>query len=149
MTIVETVRSEMTTAWKAGDVTRRDTLRLMISALDNGRISAGHDLADEESIKVLQKEAKQRRDSIEQFAKGGRDDLVMKERDELGVIETFLPALMAEDELRAIVRSTIAEAGATGLDDLGKVMGPLMGKLAGRADGKLANQLVRELLAST
>ncbi len=148
MTIVETVRSEMTAAWKAGDTTRRDTLRLMISALDNGRIAAGHDLADDESLKVLQKEAKQRRDSMEEFEKGGRDDLVAKERDELGVIETFLPAQMAEDELRAIVQSTIAEAGATGPDDLGKVMGPLMGKLAGRADGKLANQIVRELLAS-
>ena len=109
----------------------------------------GHELADDESLKVLQREAKQRRDSIEEFAKGGRDDLVAKERDELGVIEGFLPAQMPEDELRAIVQSTIAEAGASGPDDLGKVMGPLMGKLAGRADGKLANQIVRELLAST
>ena len=149
MTIVETVRSQMTAAWKAGDTTRRDTLRLMIAALDNGRIAAGHELADDESLKVLQREAKQRRDSIEEFAKGGRDDLVAKERDELGVIEGFLPAQMPEDELRAIVQSTIAEAGASGPDDLGKVMGPLMGKLAGRADGKLANQIVRELLAST
>jgi uncharacterized protein YqeY len=148
MTIVDTVRAEMTTAWKAGDTARRDALRLMVSALDNGRIAARHELSDEESIQVLQREAKQRRDSIEEFEKGGREDLAEKERGELEIIEGYLPAQMGEDELREIVRATVEEVGAAGPGDLGKVMGPLMGKLAGRADGKVANQIVRELLAS-
>ncbi len=143
----ETIRAEMVAATKAGDRSRRDTMRLLMAALENGRIDAGHDLSEDESIKVLQKEAKQRRDSIEEYEKGGRDDLVAAEQQELDMIEAFLPQQLGEAEVRALIEETIAEVGASGLDDLGKVMGPLMKKLDGRADGRAANSIVRELLS--
>jgi len=149
MPLTETIRSEMTAAMKAGDAPRRDALRLLVASLHNARIAAGHDLDDDEALRVLQREAKQRRDSIEEFRKGNRDDLVRIEEAELAVITSFLPAELSHEELGAIVRGVIDEAGATGPGDLGKVMGPLMERLAGRADGRRANALVRELLSGT
>ena len=143
----ETIRAEMVAATKAGDRSRRDTMRLLMAALENGRIEAGHDLSEDESLKVLQKEAKQRRDSIDEYTRGGRDDLVAAEQAELDIIQVFLPQQLDDAEVRRLVEETIADVGASGLDDLGKVMGPLMQKLAGRADGRAANGIVRELLS--
>lgn len=137
----------MVAATKAGDRSRRDTMRLLMAALENGRIEVGHDLSEDEASKVLQKEAKQRRDSIAEYTKGGRDDLVAAEQQELDIIEAFLPEQLDDAEVRRLVEETIAEVGASGLDDLGKVMGPLMKKLDGRADGRAANVFVRELLS--
>jgi len=142
-----TIRQEMLVATKAGDRSRRDTLRLLIAALENGRIEVGHELSDDESLKVLHKEAKQRRDSIEEYRKGGREDLVVVEGQELELISGYLPELLDDAAVRRIVEETISEVGAAGPDDLGKVMGPLMQKLAGRADGRAANAIVRELLS--
>jgi uncharacterized protein YqeY len=149
MPLTDTIRSELTAAMKAGDAPRRDALRLIVASLHNARIAAGHDLDDDEAMRVLQREAKQRRDSIEEFRKGKREDLVLIEERELAIITAFLPAELSDDELGAIARGVIDEVGATGPGDLGKVMGPLMARLAGRADGKRANALVRELLAGT
>jgi hypothetical protein len=143
----ETIRSQMIAATKAGDRPLRDTLRLLIAAIENGRIEAGHELSDDEALKVLQKEAKQRRDSIEEYRKGHREDLVAAEEQELEVIQTFLPEQLDDAEVRRIVEETIAEVGASGIDDLGKVMGPVIRKLDGRADGRAANAIVRELLS--
>jgi len=126
----------------------RDTLRLLIAAIENGRIDAGHELSDEETIEVLRKEAKQRRDSIEEYRKGNREDLVAVEQAELDIIQTFLPSQLDEAEVRRLIAETIAEVGAAGPDDLGKVMRPLMQKLGGRADGRAANAIVRELLSA-
>jgi uncharacterized protein YqeY len=145
--IVDQVRAEMTAAMKSGDALRRDTLRLLVAALDNARIAAGHALSDEEAVRALQREARQRRDSIEEYRKGHRDDLAGREQYELGLIEAYLPQALSEDELRALVRATIDELGATAPTDVGKVMGPLMARIAGRADGRRANEIVRELLA--
>jgi uncharacterized protein YqeY len=145
--IVDQVRAEMTAAMKSGDALRRDTLRLLVAALDNARIAAGHALSDEEAVRALQREARQRRDSIEEYRKGHRDDLAEREQYELGLIEAYLPQALSEDELRALVRATIDELGATAPTDVGKVMGPLMARIAGRADGRRANEIVRELLA--
>ena len=143
----DTIRGEMLAATKSGDRPRRDTLRLLIAALENGRIEAGHELSQDEALKVLQKEAKQRRESIEEYRKGNRDDLVAAEQQELDIIEAYLPAQLDDAEVRRLVEETIGEVGAAGLDDLGKVMGPLMQKLDGRADGRAANTIVRELLS--
>ena len=148
MPMQETLRSELNTALRGGDVARRDTLRLLISSVHNARIEAGHELGDDEVIRVLQKEAKERRESIEEFRKGNRQDLVDAEQQQLEIIEGFLPEQLSEDEAREIVRSVIAEAGATSARDLGIVMGPLMQRLGGRFDGRRANELVRELLGS-
>ncbi|MDA0352430.1 MAG: GatB/YqeY domain-containing protein [Chloroflexi bacterium] len=145
--IATTIRQEMVAATKAGERFQRDTLRLLIAAIENGRIEAGHELSDDETLKVLQKEAKQRRDSIEEYRKGAREDLVASEEAELAIIATFLPEQLDDAAVRLLVEATIAEVGASGMDDLGKVMGPLMQKLDGRADGRAANAIVRELLS--
>ncbi|MDP2327465.1 MAG: GatB/YqeY domain-containing protein [Dehalococcoidia bacterium] len=146
MSIQETIRTEMTTAWKAGDTVRRDALRLLIAALENARIEAGRLLEDADTIRVLQKEAKQRRDSITEYDKAGRSDLSAKEQQELDVITTFLPTQLSDDEIRDLARSVIAETGASGAGDVGKIMRPLIAKIAGRADGGRVNQIARELL---
>ncbi len=142
----DTIRTEMTTAWKAGDTTRRDALRLLIASLENARIEVQRPLEDTDTIRVLQKEAKQRRDSITEFEKAGRADLVAKEQAELDVIVEFLPQQLSDDEIRALAREVIAEAGASGPGDVGKIMRPLIAKVAGRADGGRINQIARELL---
>ncbi len=149
MAIADTIRTEMTTAWKAGNNQRRDALRLVIAALENARIDLGHPLTDEDTTKVLQKEAKQRRDSITEFSAANRMDLVAKEQGELEAIVEFLPQQMSDDELRTIVREVIEEAGATSAADIGKVMRPLMARIAGRADGGAANAIAREILADS
>lgn len=146
MATTESIREAMTTAWKAKDNVRRDALRLMIASMENARIELGRALDEADVTRVLQKEAKQRRDSITEYAKAKRQDLVDKEQAELDVIVQFLPQQMSDEELRAIVREVIAEAGATSVNDLGKVMRPLMARLAGRADGAAANAIAREVL---
>ena len=146
-TLADAIRSDMTEAMRAGDRLRRDTLRLLIAALDNARIAAGRDLDGGEAVAALQREARQRRDSIEEYRKGGRDDLVRREEAELAIIGEYLPDELTEDELRAAVEEAIAEAGASEPGDLGKVMGPLMARVRGRADGRRVNELVRERLA--
>lgn len=146
--IAETIRADMTAAMRARDTGRRDTLRLLIAALDNARIAAGHDLDDQEAVVALQREARQRRDSIEEYQKGGRDDLAEREQAELDIISAYLPDELSEEEIRAAIDEVVAEVGAGGPGDLGKVMGPLMGRVRGRADGRRVNELVRERLAS-
>ena len=148
MSIAETIRSEMTAAMKSGHARRRDIMRLLLASLDSARIEARHELDDGDAIAVLQREARQRRDSIEEYEKGGRDDLVRGEQEELEAITAFLPAGLTDDEVAELARAVIAELDAGGPGDLGKVMGPLMQRIAGRADGRRANELVRELLAA-
>ena len=145
--VAEAIRNDVKQAMRDRDTQRRDALRLLVAAIDNARIEVRRDLEDDEVIRVLQKEAKQRRDSIEEFGKAGRDDLVSREQAELDFIHGYLPAGLSADELAVLVDETIAEVGASGADDLGSVMGPLMSKIAGRADGREANALVRERLA--
>jgi uncharacterized protein len=145
-TIQETIREQMTTAWKGGDTSRRDALRLLLASFKNAEIEFGHTLTDEETLRVLQKEAKQRRDSITEYEKANRADLAAKEQVELVVIEEFLPAQLSDDELREMARAVVAEVGAAGPGDVGKVMRPLLAQVAGRADGSRVNQAVREVL---
>ena len=146
-TTADTIRGQMLTATKSGDQNRRDTLRLLIAALENGRIEAGHELSEEETLRVLQKEAKQRRESIDEYLKGSRPDLVALEQQELQIIQEYIPDQLDIETVRQLVEETIAEVSAVGIDDLGKVMRPLMQKLDGRADGRAANTIVRELLS--
>lgn len=146
MPLVQQIQAELPEAMRTGDTRRRDILRLLIAAFNNARIALGHELSDEEAIATLQREAKQRRESIEQFAAGNRQDLVDHEQEELDLILSYLPAELTDDELRALVQQAVAEAGATSARDLGKVMGPLMKRVAGRADGTRVNALVREAL---
>lgn len=146
MVLTRDIQQEMTAAMRAGDASRRDTLRLLIAAFQNARIAAGHELADEEATRVLQREAKQRRESIVEYERASRDDLAQHERDELTIIEGFLPQPLTEQELTELVLAAIAEVEASGPGDLGRVMRPLMERVAGRADGRRVNELVRGLL---
>lgn len=147
MPFTQTLRDQLTEAVRDGQTRRRDILRLLIAALDNARIAARHELSDDEAITALQREAKQRRDSIEQYAAAHRDDLVRAEQEELDLILTYLPAELSDAELDALVRLVVAEVGASAPGDVGKVMGPLMKRVAGRADGTRVSALARELLA--
>ena len=148
MPIVQQIRDQLPEAVRAGDTRQRDILRLLIAAFDNVRIAARHEMSDDEAITTLQREAKQRRDSIEQYRAGGRDDLVRHEQDELDFIVALLPAELSPEELTAMVSAVIAEVGAAGPKDMGKVMGSLVKRVAGRTDGAQVSALVREQLAN-
>ncbi len=147
--------ADLTAAMRSGDDERRQTLRLLKAALKNAAIEAvGRgdlrigDALDQAAVEaVLRKQAKQRRDSIEQFQRGGREDLAAAEARELTIIEAYLPQALSPEEVEAAVRAQIAAVGASGPQDLGKVMGPLSKALAGRADGKLLSDMVRRILA--
>ena len=136
----------MRTAVKAQDVLRRDTLRFCLAAVHNEEVAKRRDLNDEELTGVLSKQAKMRRESIEAFTKGARDDLVTKETAELRIIEGYLPQQMSRDEIATLARAAIAEAGATGPGDQGKVMQKLMPQVKGRAEGKAVSEVVGSLL---
>ncbi len=138
----------MKTAWKAGDNGKRDTLRLVIASVENARIASKTDeLDDQEVLRVIQKEAKQRKESISEFTKGNRQDLVEKEQAELDVISLYLPEEMSDEALEAIIKNVIDETKVTSINDIGVVMKTLMPRLEGMADGKKANAIVRNILS--
>ncbi len=117
------------------------TLRLIQAAIQNEQIALGHDLSDAEAQTVILRAAKQRRDSIEQYEKAAREDLAAREREELELIEAYLPKMMSEAETEKAVDAAIAESGAKSKKDMGAVMGKLMAKHRGAIDGKLAQQI--------
>lgn len=131
------------------DERRRDTLRMAISAVHNAEIDAGKGLDDEGVQAVLSGEAKRRRESIEEFKKGGRTDLVEREQAELAVLERYLPEQLSRDQVTDAARRVIAQTGASGSKDIGKVMPVLMQELRGRADGRMVNEVVRALLGAS
>lgn len=148
MSLNERLNEEMKAAMKAGPTgkTRLDTIRFLKSALKNVEIDKKAPLTDDEILGVIAKQVKQLRDSIEEFQKGGRQDLVDKAQAEIAVLSDFLPQQMSEAEVRELASQIIAEVGAQGPKDMGKVMGPMVARTKGRADGKLVNQVVKELL---
>lgn len=146
MGLKEQLQDDLKTAMKARDDTRRDTVRLLLGEIRNAEIDKGRDLKEDELLVLLQKQAKQRRESIEQYEAAGRDDLADSERAELDIIDEYLPDMLSEEEIREEARAQIEAVNAAGLQDIGKVMGPLMGKLRGRADGSQVQRVVRELL---
>ena len=149
MGLKDTVQTEMVKAMKAKDQVALRTLRAIKSAIllletSEGRPSGP--LTTDEEMKLLIKQSKQRKDSIEQFKNAGRDELAKSEEDELAYIERFLPKSLSADELKAEIEKIIAEVGATSAKDMGKVMGAANKQLAGRADGKEISILVKALL---
>ena len=142
------LRSDLRDAMRAKDVPRRNTIRMVEAAIKNAEIDKrGKELAESEVLAILQRQVKQRRESIEQFTQGGREDLAEKERVEIAIIEAYLPQQLSRDEVTARARSVIEQVGASGPGDRGKVMGMLMKDLRGQADGALVNAVVGELLA--
>ena len=143
------LKEELKKAMLARDTAKTSTLRMVISALGYYEINKGganYEATPEDVEAVIQKEVKQRRDSIEQFKAGGRDDLVANETNELEMLSAYLPEQLSEEEIRKIVTETISATGATSLQDMGKIMGALMPKVKGKADGNLVNKIVRETL---
>lgn len=136
----------------AKDSEKTSVLRMLLSALNYYEINkggAGYEATDEDVVSVIQKEVKQRRDSIKQFKNAGRQDLVEKETKELEILQKYLPQQMGEEEIRKLVKEAIAQTQASSLQDMGKVMGALMPKVKGKADGSLVSKIVKEELNST
>jgi len=146
MTLKEKVDQEMIRALKTKDKTRLSALRMLKSGLHNREIDLKRDLGEAEFLQLVASMVKQRKDSIEQFEKGGRTDLVEKEKAELKVIEEFLPSQLSEADLDSAIMEAIREVGATGIRDMGKVMKVLMPKVTGRADGKVVGDKVKARL---
>tara|TARA_Y100000815_G_scaffold100209_2_gene88926 strand:+ start:212 stop:655 length:444 start_codon:yes stop_codon:yes gene_type:complete len=147
MPLVDEIQKDMYKAMKEKEKERINALRNIIGKLKYRYIDKGDKLTEQEEIKVIQSLAKQRRESIEMYKKGGRNDLVETETKELSIIEEYLPQAMSEEEVRRLVRETVKETGAESMSDLGKVMPLVMKKGAGKVDGKIAQEILRELLS--
>jgi uncharacterized protein len=146
MDLKEKLSADYKEAMKARDKLRVSTIRLILAEVKNAEIAKRGELDEEELGAVIAREARRRREAIEEFGKGGRQDLVDKETYELSVIEAYLPQQLSPDEVRSLAEEAIREVGAGSPADIGKVMGKLMPQLKGRADGKQVNQMVREML---
>ncbi len=147
--VLEKIQSDLREAMKAKDEAHVSALRFLLAQIKNKEIELfgqGKELTDEEVMSVIQKQAKERKESIEAFKKAGRDDLVGKEEAELLVLSIYLPQQLSPEELEKIIREVIASLGATSGADFGKVMGQVMGKVKGRADGNMVTKLVKEKL---
>jgi uncharacterized protein len=147
VTLKKKMDQEMILAAKAKDKIRLSALRLLKSGLHNREIDLKRELSEAEFLQLLSAMVKQRRDSIEQFEKGGRTDLVEKEEAELKVIQEFMPTPMSETELDAMIAEAIRETGAASVRDMGKVMAALMPKVTGKADGKMVGEKVKARLS--
>ena len=148
MAFKEKIDEEMVLAAKTKEKIRLSALRMLKSGLHNREIDLRRELDESEFLQLLSSMVKQRKDSIEQFANGGRTDLVEKEEAELKVIEEFLPVQLSEAELDAAIAEAVSEVGAGGVRDMGKVMKVLMPKLTGRADGKAVSEKVKARLSA-
>jgi len=146
MALRDQLAADLADAMRQRDAIRRDVLRYTIAAVKNAEIEAGSALDDDAVVAVLVREAKRRRESIDEFRKANRTDLVDKEEAEAAILASYLPEAVSRDEIVAAAREVIAATGATGPRELGKVMPVLMQRFAGRADGREVNEVVRELL---
>jgi uncharacterized protein YqeY len=147
MTLNKQIVADLTAAMKAQDANRTSTLRMVKAAMMNRQIEKGSELDDDDMQKLLRSLVKQRRDSIEQYEKAGRQELVDKEKAEIEVIETYLPQAASPEEIEQAVAAAIAETGATSMRDMGKVMKTVQAALAGKnADGKLVSEVVKSKL---
>src|ERR1043165_5702461 len=148
MTLTKQIVADLTAAMKSQDGGRTSTLRMVKAAMMNRQIEKGSELDDDDMQKLVRSLVKQRRDSIEQFEKAGRQELVDKEQAEVDVIETYLPKAASRDEIEQVVAAAIAETGASSIKDMGKVMKAAQAALACKnADGRLVSEVVKAKLA--
>ena len=146
MGLRETIDADTKDALKSGAKDKVSTLRMLSAALKNKQIDLRRPLTEDEVVESVRSLIKQRRDSIEQFGKGGRQDLVDKETAEVAVLEVYLPQQLSREEIELIVREAVIQAGAQGAKDMGKVMKAIIPRVGGRADGKLVSELVKHAL---
>lgn len=148
MTFSERIQKELTGAMKAREELRLSVLRMLKTALHNRRIEKGSELDEAEALAVVKSLIKQRREAAEEFRKGGRADRAAEEEKEIALLETYLPAAVSEDALKAAIEDAVRETGAASPKDMGKVMKAVMGRFAGQnVDGKRVNELVRQRLS--
>ena len=148
MSLKQQIISDMTAAMKAQDAARTSTLRMLKAAITNREKEGGDELSDEDVLKLLRSQVKQRRDSVEQYQKGNRQDLADKEQAEISIIEGYLPQAASQEEIDQAVGAAIAETGASSMKDMGTVMKATMAKLAGKnADGKTVSERVKSKLS--
>jgi hypothetical protein len=141
------IQNDMTTALKNGEKVKANTLRLLISKLKNKAIEVGSSLDDKQILQVIQRTAKQHKESIRMYKDGNREDLVEQEQAELDIVERYLPSMMSEEEVNIVVESIIQETGATTMADFGKVMPQVMKKGAGKIDGSIAQSILKSKLS--
>ena len=146
MSLKEQLTADMKEAMKNKEKERLAVIRMVRGAIRQQEIDGQKELGEEDVIAVISKEVKMRRDSIEEFQKGGREDLVEKTQAEIDVLLPYLPAQLSEDEVRELVKAAVEQTGAATPKDMGKVMGVLMPKVKGRADGKMVQTIVKSVL---
>lgn len=146
MSLKERISTDYVKAYKAKEQLEVDTLRLLKAAIKNEELKANQDLTDDDLIKVISTEIKKRKQAIESYEQADRKELADKEKQEILVLEKYLPQQLSAEELEVLVKETIAEVGAESAKDMGRVMKTLMQKVRGAADGKTVNELVRKLL---
>ncbi|MGA8943116.1 MAG: GatB/YqeY domain-containing protein [Thermoactinomyces sp.] len=146
MGLIKRLDQDMKLALKNKDKIRLSTIRMLKSAIKKEEIDKKHSLNDDEVIAVIMREVKQRKDSIAQYEKAGRDDLADKEKAEVEVLSAYLPEPLSDEELKDLVKQVIQEVGATSKADMGKVMGAVIPRVKGRADGRKVNRIVQEML---
>ncbi len=147
MPLSDDIRKDMFSASKAGNTSESEILKMVLAVVKNEEISKGEKLTEEEIVKVIRKESKKIQDSINEFTKMNREDLVEKEKSQLKVIEKYLPALLDESKVREIVKKAIETSNAKDMRDMGRVMGIAMKELNGQADGNMVREIVQELLS--
>lgn len=144
--MLSTLQADMKQALKSGEKLRLSTLRMLISSIKNESIEKRMELTDEEVITVIQREVKQRRNAIEEYKKGNRDDLVKQADEEIAFLEAYLPKQLSDEELEALVKETMAEVSIASPKEMGKLMAKLMPKVKGKADGNRVQAIVKQLL---
>ena len=145
--IINLIKNDLKKAIKSQDTIKKSVYRFILSAIHNEEIKLGKELDNDMVMKIMIKQAQQRKESIEAFKLGSREDLISKETQELKIIEQFLPEQIDDSEIKNLAKETIDAVGAESIKDLGKVMPILMKKLAGKAEGKIVNKIVTELLS--
>ena len=146
MSLFDTIQSDMYAAMKSGDKHKTGTLRVALSTLKDKKIEKREDLTEVEAIKIIQNLVKQRKEAADIYKENGRNDLMENENAELEILNSYLPQMMSEDDLRVLVKKVVEDTGASSLSDIGKVMPEVMKQSAGKADGKMAQSIVRDLL---
>lgn len=147
MSLKDQINTDIKEAMKSKDNAKRDALRLLSSAFKQIEVDERKELSDDDIIKIIQKQIKQRNDAIAQYQDAGRDDLVEKESSEIAYYEPYLPKQLSDDELTAAIKEIIAKTGAASMKDIGKVMGMASKELAGQVDGKRINECAKALLS--
>lgn len=148
MSLLQQLTSDMVSAMKNRDKETLGVVRMLKASVQNAQIEAGHDLTADEEVAVMSREYKQRKESLAEFEKAGRQDLVDKTNAELKVVEKYMPKQLSAAEVEKIVQETIDATGASSMKDFGKVMGAVMPKVKGQADGKVVNQAVKKILSN-